>query len=305
MEQIKKSHTKDAMDSHTKFTNSHHRKRNLSSSSVSGVSSLTAIEEETDDEADSEGDNDGRPAGYAPPYGCEKSRGCKAGSSTGSSLLTRKKKRKASYDHGYDGQQSSVGGDSDGSNGSYGAVDDITDADDEELEVEKLEERQILESEDERQTKILPAVSEDPEIEDLVGLGPFDDHICFPTTSFLDELQIYSTLYDFGETDMTSEVVETPVQRRVHFVDSDSPDGDQTSTSIMDDELPGDFLQEDSLDPTFRRMIDNDTHTWDSHRPRFNDIFGELDFSPTAKICHVAPDAGSDGSSGYECTYLD
>jgi hypothetical protein len=294
MEQIKKSHT---MDSHTKFTNSHHRKRKLSSSSVSSVSSLTAIEEDTDDEADSEGDNDGQPAGYAPPYGCEKSRGCKAGSSTGSSLLTRKKKRMVSYEHGYDGQQSSVGVDSNSSDDSYGAVDDITDADDEELEVEKLEERQILESEDERQTEILPAVSEDPEIEDLVGLGPFDD---FPTTSFLDELQIYSTLYGFGETDMTSEVVETSIQRRVHFVDSDSPDSDQTSTSIMDDELPGEFLQEDSLDPTLCRMIDNDTH-----RPRFNDIFGELDFSPTAKICHVAPDAVSDGSSGYECTYLD
>jgi hypothetical protein len=138
-----------------------------------------------------------------------------------------------------------------------------------------------------------------------VGLGPFDDRILFPTTSFLDELQIYSTLDGAGETDMTSEVVETPVQRRVHFVDSDSSDGDQTPTGSMDDEQLEDFLQQDSLDPTLRRMIENDNDTWRSHKPRFDDIFGEMDFSSTANIYHVESDAVSDGSSGYECTYPD
>jgi len=133
-----------------------------------------------------------------------------------------------------------------------------------------------------------------------VGLGPFDDRILFPATSFLDELQIYSTLDGVGETNMTSEVVETPVQRRVHFVDSDSSDSDQTPTGSMDDEQLEDFLQQDCLDPTLRRMIENDNDTWGSHKPRFDDIFGEMDFSPTTNIYHVESDAVSDGSSGYE-----
>lgn len=282
----------------------HYKKRKPSFSSVSSVSSLTAIEEDMDDEADSEAnsdDEDDQPAVYTPSYGCEESRGRKAGSNIGSSPFTGNKKRKPSYDDGYDGQPSSVGSDSGSSDDGYGAVDDITDADDEELEVEKLEEQLILESEYERRNeKNIPVISEDPEIEDLAGLGPFEDRILFPTTSFLDELQLYSSLDGFGETDVTHEVVETPVQRRVHFVDSDSSDGDQTATSSMDDELPADFLQQDCLDPTLRRMIENDNDTWGSHRPRFDDMFGEPDFHPTANIYHVESDAVSHGSSGYE-----
>ena len=86
----------------------------------------------------------------------------------------------------------------------------------------------ILDSEDERQNKkIIPVISEDPETEDLVG--PFHDRILFPTT----KLQIYSTIDGFSETDMISEVVGLPVERRVHFVDLDSS--------------AGNFLQQDRI----------------------------------------------------------
>lgn len=278
-------------------------KRKLSISTVSSVSSLTAMED-GEDEADAEAssdDEDDQPAEYAPSYGNTKSRGRKTGAKTGSTHFAGREMRKLSYDDGYDGQQSNAASGSDGSDDGYGAVDDITDADDEELEVEKLEERLILESEDERQkVGTIPTISDDADIDDLVSLGPFEDRILFSTASFLDEEHLYSALEGFGDTDMPTEAVETPVQRRVHFEDSDPSDSDQTPTGSTDDELPADFLQQDSLDPTLRRMIENDYGTWSNHKPCFDDIFGELDFSPAANIYHAESDAVSDGSSGYE-----
>jgi hypothetical protein len=120
--------------------------RKPSFSSVSSVSSLTAMEEDMDDEANSEAssdDEDDHPASCV-SYGCEESRGRKAGSNIGSPPPAGKK-RKPSYDDGYDAQLSSLGSDSGSSDDGYEAVDDITDADDEEIEVEKLEEQLILE----------------------------------------------------------------------------------------------------------------------------------------------------------------
>ncbi|KAL1969626.1 hypothetical protein VTN77DRAFT_8179 [Rasamsonia byssochlamydoides] len=282
------------------------RKRKPSISSISSVSSVSAIQDDSeDDEADSEpssddddADEEDQPADSTPSYGSKKSRGSKAGSKAGSSPLTNgKKKRKLSYDDGYDGQHSSAeNNDSDSSDDSYGAVDDITDDDDEDLHVEKVEEQLIVESENER-LKTDSILSDAPDADEWEGLGSLDDHVPFSTASFLDEDQLYSALDTFGETDMTSEAVETPVQRHVHFeeVDSDSSsDSDQT-----DDELPGDFLQQDSLDPTLRRMIENDQDSLGPNQ-RFDDIFGELDFNHPANIYHVESDAISDGSSGYE-----
>jgi hypothetical protein len=157
----------------------------------------------------------------------------------------------------------------------------------------------ILDSEDER--NIVSSVfshSDDLEPAQWAGFGSFDDHILFSAEPFPDD-QLYSAMETFGETDLTSEAIETPVQRHVHFIteensdsSSDSPDGS------TDDEIPGDFLQQDSLDPTLRRMIDHDHDTGSNQR--YEDIFGESDFKHPANIYHVESDAVSDGSSGYE-----
>lgn len=272
------------------------RKRKPSLSSVSTISSLSGFEESDQDEADSEAssDEDDKSARRTPSYGGKSHRGRKAGSKKLASSPLSLKKRKLSYDEGYEGQQSSAGE----SDSDYAAVDEISD-DDEDLDVEKLEEQMILDSEDERH--IVSSVfshSDVPEPDTWAGLGSFDDHILFSAEPFLDD-QLYSAMETFGETDLTSEAIETPVQRHVHFIteensesSSDSPDGS------TDDEIPGDFLQQDSLDPTLRRMIDND-HDGRNNQ-RYEDIFGESDFKHPANIYHVESDAVSDGSSGYE-----
>lgn len=278
------------------------RKRKPSISSISSVSSISAIQEDSEDEADSEAssdDDEDRPADVTPSYGSKTSRGSKTGS-----LTNGNKKRKLSYDDGYDGdvQPSNAENenDSDSSDAAYAAVDDITDADEEELDVEKLEEQLIVESENERlKTDSILSLS-DADADDWSGLGALDDHVPFSTASFLDEDQLYSAMDTFGETDMTSEAIETPVQRHVHFEEADS---DSSSDSSTDDELPGDFLQQDSLDPTLRRMIENDQDTLGQNQ-RYDDIFGELDYNHPANIYHVESDAISDGSSGYESMYL-
>lgn len=253
---------------------------------------------EDQDEADSEAssDEDDESAHRTPSYGGKSRRGRKTGSKSKSSPLSIKK-RKLSYDEGYEGQQSSAGD----SDSDYAAVDEISD-DDEDLDVEKLEEQMILESEDEgHKADSIFSASDTPHLDEWAGFGSFDDHILFSTEPSLED-HLYSALETFGETDFTSEAVETPVQRHVHFVvEDDDADSDSSSDSrdgSTDDEIPGDFLQQDSLDPTLRRMIDNDYDAGSSQRQ--GDIFGESDFSHPANIYHVESDAVSDGSSGYE-----
>jgi hypothetical protein len=208
------------------------------------------------------------------------------------------KKRKLSYDEGYEGQQSSTGD----SDSDYAAVDEIDD--DEDMDVERLEEQMILDSEDDSQLiKSTFSTSDAPGLDEWEGFGSFDDHILFSTEPLLED-NLYSAMETFGETDFTSEAVETPVQRHVHFVVEEDDDADSDSSSdsrdgSTDDEIPGDFLQQDSLDPTLRRMIDNDYDP--SNNQRYEDIFGESDISHPANIYHVESDAAvSDGSSGYE-----
>ncbi|KAL2001402.1 hypothetical protein VTN02DRAFT_1808 [Thermoascus thermophilus] len=284
---------------------SDNRKRKPSISSDSSVSSVSAVEGFSGDEDDSEdADDEGedQPAESAPSYGSNKDKGRKAGRKTGSPLAGRKKMRFADdLDDGYEGQQSSG---EDSSDDGYGAVDDITDAEDEEQDVEKLEEQMIVESENEHTLGSLMEVSDAPDADEWVGLDAIDNNLLFSTASFFDEDQLYSTLEMFGETDMASEAVDTPAQRRVHFEESDSSssssDSDQTPTVSSYDDIPSDFLQQDSLDPQLRRMIENDHDPFSGPSLHYDDVFGELDFGHTGNIYHAESDAISDESSGYE-----
>lgn len=283
---------------------SENRKRKSSISSDSGVSSVSAVEGFSGDEDESEDadDEEDQPAKSAPSYGSNKRKARKAGHKTGSRLAERKKMKFADdQDDGYEGQQSSSEDDSDDG---YAAVDDITDADDEEQIVEKLEEQMIVESENEHSLDSILEVSDAPDADEWGGLGSIDDNMLFSTASFFDEEQLYSALDTIGETDMTSEAVETPAPRRVHFDESDSSsDSDQTPTVSTDDEIPSDFLHQDSLDPRLRRMIENDTDPFSGPNQRFDDIFGDFDFGQTGNIYHAESDAISDESSGYESMY--
>lgn len=276
------------------------RKRRLSISSVSTISSISSIEDISDldaAEASSDDENEGDPAKVAPSYGT-RLRGGKTGSKIRSAPSAQG--RKLSYDDGYEGQQSS---DDDSDTSDYAAVDEIPDDDDdEELQVEKLEEQLIVASEDEH-LKSESIISLSDAGEDWGGLDTFQNNNLFSTETFLDESQLYSNMDNFGETDLTSEAVETPMPRHVHFVEDNSDSSSDQSLSSSDDELPSDFLQQDSLDPTLRQMIENDQPDYDYDgkiKDRVDDVFGDLDSSHPANIYHAESDAMSDESSGYE-----
>jgi len=271
------------------------RKRRASSSSVSSVSSVSSLEDlsdkadESEDDADDEED---RPLAKAPSYNRRLNKGRKTGRQP-----AMNKKRRISEDQDWSGSFSGSNSDSeDSSDDVYAAVDYITDADDEDRDVEKLEEMMILESES--HYRVLPSSELNDEWN---GSNGFGDSMFLPAASFFDEEQLYSAMDTFGETDMASEAVETPVARRVHFEErSDSSSDD--SESHTDDEISGDFLQQDSLDPQLRQMIENDNHDQyhRSHRRYSEDIFPDTDYSH-GNIYHVESDGTSEGSlSGYE-----
>lgn len=273
---------------HTAFE----RKRRASSSSVSSVSSVSSLEELSEGEDSSEDDADDeqdRPLAKAPSYGRRRNNNRKAGHQP-----VQNKRRRISDDEDSDGQFSSAVSDSeDSSDDVYAAVDYITDAEDEEQDVEKLEEMMIMKSEVDH--RIPPAIDNH---NDWQSSEIFGDSMMLPAASFFDDEQLYSAMDTFGETDMASEAVETPVARRVHF--EERSDSSSDSDSHTEDEIPSDFLQQDSLDPQLRRMIENDSEHHRSHRRQSEEIFGDADYG-RSNIYHVDSEGTSEGSlSGYE-----
>ncbi|KAJ5574112.1 uncharacterized protein N7459_008539 [Penicillium hispanicum] len=272
-------------------TNASERKRRASSvSSVSSVSSLEDLSDEAEDSEDDDADDEeDRPLAHAPSYGRRRDNARKTGRQ-----IAKNKRRRVSDDEDF-GRFSSDANDSDESSDDvYAAVDYITDADDEEQDVEKLEEMMIMESE--RGHRVLPT-SEAPDSQ-WHGAEIFGDSMLLPAASFFDEEQLYTAMDTFGETDLASEAVETPVARRVHF--EERPDSSSESESHTDDEIPGDFLQQDSLDPQLRRMIESDNDHHRSHRRQSEEIFGDADYGH-GSIYHVESEGTSEGSlSGYE-----
>lgn len=281
--------------------NSSGRKRRASTSSVSSVSSVSSIDDlelegglsdDLDDSEDDADDEEDRPRAVAPSYGRRQSTSRKTGRQPAKS-----KRRRVSDDEDSDSHFISDPSDSEESSDDvYAAVDYITDGDDEEGDVEKLEELMIMESENKH--RVLPS-SEISESQ-WVGTEMFGDSMLLPAASFFDEEQLYSAMEAFGETDVASEAVETPVARRVHF--EERSDSSSDSDSHSDDEIPGDFLQQDALDPQLRRMIENDNNNdyYRSHRQKSEEMYGDADYGH-GNIYHVESEGTSEGSlSGYE-----
>lgn len=287
------SQSKKAGNGRSSANGSAERKRRASSSSVSSVSSVSSLEDlsdEADDSEDDADDEEDRPLARAPPYGRHQNNDRKAGRQP-----AKNKRRRVPDDDFSNGPFSSDASDSDESSDDvYAAVDYITDADDEEGDVEKLEELMIMESE--KDHRILP--SSETTHEQWTASEMFGDSMLLPAASFFDEEQLYSAMGTFGEADVASEAVETPVPRRVHF--EERSDSSSDSESHTDDEIPGDFLQQDALDPQLRRMIENDNDHHRSHRRQSEEIFGDTDYGH-GNIYHIESDGTSEGSlSGYE-----
>ncbi|KAL4945472.1 hypothetical protein BDV06DRAFT_31569 [Aspergillus oleicola] len=272
------------------------RKRRASSSTVSSLSSVTSMEglSDEDDEAnDSEDadDEDDQPILLTPSYANRHKAGKKS---------TKRTKTKAVSDD--DGEHEISDGPDldDSSDDVYAAVDYISDGDDEEQDVEIMEELMILESEDEHGLSSGPNTGS--RSADWAGPNVFDDDLLFSGAPFYDEQQLYSAMEAFGETDVASETaVETPVARRVHFEEDSNSSSD--SDSYTEDEIPSDFLQQDSLDPQLRRMIESDNNEVGrrSSRRQSDEIYGDSDYGHS-NIYHVESDGHvSEGSmSGYE-----
>ncbi|KAJ5561461.1 hypothetical protein N7535_004073 [Penicillium sp. DV-2018c] len=265
------------------------RKRRASSSSVSSVSSVSSLEDmsEEADSSEEDADDEKEPAVRAPSFG--RRRNNKAGRQS----ANIKRRRVMSDDDSSDGSDANDSDDS--SDDIYAAVDYITDAEDEEQDVEKMEEMMIMESE--RTHRPMASTSF---ADDQWAITSFDDHMFPSAASFFDEEHLYSAMATFGEPEVTSEAVDTPAARRVHF--EERSDSSSDSDSHSDDEIIGDFLQQDSLDPQLRRMIENDNGGYErSHRRHSEEVFGDADYGH-GSIYHVESEGGSsEGSlSGYE-----
>ncbi|KAL2834922.1 hypothetical protein BDW59DRAFT_1115 [Aspergillus cavernicola] len=274
------------------------RKRRASSSTVSSLSSVTSMEALSDEANDSEDadDEDDQPILLTQSYANRSHK-------SGKKPTKRAKTTAAVLDDDSD-QGISDGPDlDDSSDDVYAAVDYISDGDDEDQDVEILEELMILESEDEHEIG-RAANTGAGDAHDWAGPNVFSDDLFFSAAPFFDEHQLYSAMEAFGETDVASETaVETSVPRRVHF-EEHSHNSSSDSDSYTEDEVPGDFLQQDSLDPQLRRMIESDNEIIRrSSRKQSDEIYGESDYGHS-NIYHVESDAGaaSEGgsSSGYE-----
>lgn len=273
-------------------TQSSDRKRRASSSSVSSVSSVSSLGDLSDeaDSSEEDADDEQEPAVRAPSYG--RRRDNKAGRQP---AINKRRRVLEDTSDSSDADDADDADDSDGSSDDvYAGVDYITDAEDEDQDVEKMEEMMIVESE--KTHRPLPSTGF---AEDQWAINSFDDHMFLPAASFFDEEHLYSAMDTFGEPQVTSEAAETPVARRVHF--EERSDSSSDSDSHSDDDIPGDFLQQDSLDPQLRRMIENDNESFQRNtRRQSEEMFGDADYGH-GSIYHVESEGSSEGSlSGYE-----
>ncbi|KAK2739250.1 hypothetical protein FQN55_009531 [Onygenales sp. PD_40] len=296
------------------YGNNKKRKPSSSLREDSSCGSEDSEEEEEDDNEDAIDEDGDQPETFAPSYGRKKSSGHKTGPKGGLSLLKNRKRFKIRHS-GYDSsiENSSVSSasplssaesvDSADSDDGYEAVDDVSDADDEEQELEQLEEEMILDSEYERDLETVTTGVSTGIPDEWLGLDELENRPLYSTTgSFFEDEQLFLQSHNVDnivEHDLSSATVDTPARRRVHFADSDdSSDSDKTS----DDELLSDFLQQDSLDPDLRRMIENDTEP--AHRqkqPQNEQLFVNQDFYELpGNIYHVETDTSVASSSGYE-----
>jgi len=168
----------------------------------------------------------------------------------------------------------------------YDAVDLISNSEEEEPEVEEMEEKMIIDSEEENEAVVQsPLLSVGPpsitsggwegfDLDDGIFLSDvpfFDEQISRNDPNLFNEVAIYNaatSFEDFGCQGLEGEAVTSPTPRRVRFEEEVQRYSDSTSTDGSDEEedsFPDLFMQQDSLDPSFRLMIENDNDEDDGH----------------------------------------
>lgn len=274
-----------------------HTQVNTNGAAESSLSSLSADEEEDggtggsdtagDDEEHNNGDDDdadalapsgrslgrnGRRAGLIDCVSAGMKRRRSPNSSEGEQLsrkVVRPIKRAAPL-----GGAKNLLGDSDDEE--YNAVDFISDSDEEEPSVEQLEEKMIIDSEEANETdEKTPGPSAPSSVSSVEWEGfDLDDGIFLADIPFFDdeigrtEPNVLGSEIDIHGVDAlhTGEPLPSPTPRRVRFADAEQHQSSSSSTRASDaedDAFPDLFLQQDSLDPYFRLLIENDNDAAD------------------------------------------
>ena len=154
----------------------------------------------------------------------------------------------------------------------YNGVDLISDSEEEDPTVEQLEERIIIDSEEENTNEwTSPIIQADPTSFSSDGWEGFGlgDGMFLEDVPFFDEQigrtdpAVLATEIEMFDTApfFRASVDPSPPPRRVHFADAVQHHSDSTSTFASDfdeDTFPDMFLQQENLDPAFRQMIENE-----------------------------------------------
>lgn len=197
----------------------------------------------------------------------------------------------------------------------YDAVDMISNSDDEEKSMRKAEEKLMVNDEDDEEdhdAALARRLSLSSSGSNHVDLGYFElnnDYLLSETVfaqSFLDVDQIVAAPDFFRETSplqRTESEQTVATQRRVRFEERVDM-SDETDSDADSDFFPDLFIQQDHLDPRFRRLIEKD----DDHELYQDDSSNagsEWDFeADEMRLLLMDEEEESDssaGSSGYEC----
>ena len=200
----------------------------------------------------------------------------------------------------------------------YNGVDLISDSDEEEPTLEKIEERMIIDSEEENVggfvSRNFPTSPPSTTSEDWQGLE-FGDDSFLSDIPFFDE-QIGRTdsdaltnalnLYHDSTPSRTLLSPDLPPTRRVRFADDISHSSDsRTSWATADNGIfPDLFMNQDSLDPTFRQLIENDNedenHSLTDGEGSYWELGDNEDFELEKHGLEDNSSSNGGSSSGYE-----
>jgi len=185
----------------------------------------------------------------------------------------------------------------DSSDDDYAGVDLVSDDEDDEPDVEKAEEQVIIESEqDEDDSTPRPSIEDDQsswdgfemESQEVLGDTFFDDHMARMHAPDIDTEA--AVLWAPEPSD------DEPDRRRVRF---DLSDSSSTASNDEDFGFPDLFVPQSSLDPAFRRQIEEDEANASSDEGYW-DLRGADDAALEDVDDNDSDSSSGTGSSGYE-----
>jgi hypothetical protein len=187
----------------------------------------------------------------------------------------------------------------------YSGVDLISDTEEDEPDVEVAEEQAIIESEEDEDSHASPQPEqEDDDASDWGGFELEDD----PGLFFDEQMartnapDMYSSATGWIAGQNSGDESPTETARRVRF---DLSDSDTAVSDIEDNIFPDIFLDQNSLDPGFRRSIENDRDNDNDDPPSEDGSYWDFRGDEQETPANTDMDEGNQsessyGSSGYE-----